>query len=91
MRFAPRSESEEDILARLSLSGAMWNWIVVSEMSCDMSLVKRFEGCDGLGEAYCYGVFIEENHGGGWRERVAVSISRVPRNGICGVEVFGRV
>jgi hypothetical protein len=33
LRFEPSAEREEEMRARLSLSGAMWNWFVVSEMS----------------------------------------------------------
>jgi len=49
---------------RLSLSGAMWNWFVVSEMSWEGGV----SGCCGLvrccDKTYSYGVFVEENHGG---------------------------
>ena len=33
LRFEPSAERDEEMRARLSLSGAMWNWFVVSEMS----------------------------------------------------------
>jgi hypothetical protein len=33
VRLEPRAEREEEMRAMLSLSGAMRNWLVVSEMS----------------------------------------------------------
>jgi hypothetical protein len=52
--------------AMLSLSGAMRNWFVVSEMSWEVEvLVGVCEGVGGGGGGmHCYGVFVEEDHGG---------------------------
>ena len=52
--------------ARLSLSGAMWNWLVVSEMSWE-GRVRIWCFCrvfvwDFCLWTYCYGVFVEEYH-----------------------------
>jgi hypothetical protein len=42
-RFELRALREEEMRERESLSGAMWNWFVVSEMSCSggVSLLVR--------------------------------------------------
>lgn len=45
MRFEPRAEREEEMRDKLSLSGAMWNWFVVSEMSWVVVLVGLFVVC----------------------------------------------
>lgn len=63
-RFEPRAFNEDEMRVRLSLSGAMWNWFVVSEMSCEGALVdvgRRWDG-HGVGRSYCYWVFVEKNH-----------------------------
>ena len=64
LRFEPSAERDEEMRARLSLSGAMWNWFVVSEMSWEVEvLVGVCEGVGGGGGGmHCYGVFVEENH-----------------------------
>lgn len=64
LRFDPRADREEEIRERLSLSGAMWNWLVVSEMSWEVLVGSRSDWILRADETYCYGIFVEQDHGG---------------------------